>query len=191
LISNLEKARRIGAHTKLGLMEKQYGVVTLHRPANVDSHSHLLRIMDCLSVLAQRLPVVFPVHPRTRAKLESLVSNGRVKPTGLLTCNPMGYHEFIGLVDKARFVLTDSGGLQEETTFLGIPCLTLRPNTERPITLTHGTNRLTSLDTLQQDIERVLNGQLRNTQIPDLWDGMTARRILDILIHKQVTEGPR
>jgi UDP-N-acetylglucosamine 2-epimerase (non-hydrolysing) len=187
LISNLEKARRIGAHTKLGLMEKQYAVVTLHRPANVDSQSHLLRIMDCLSVLAQRLPVVFPVHPRTRAQLESLVWNGRVKPTGLLTCNPMGYHEFIGLVDKARVVLTDSGGLQEETTFLGIPCLTLRPNTERPITLTHGTNRLTSLDTLQQDMEHVLNGQLRSTQIPDLWDGMTARRILDILIHKQVT----
>jgi UDP-N-acetylglucosamine 2-epimerase (non-hydrolysing) len=185
LILNLDKARRAGTHNRLGLTEKHYAVVTLHRPANVDSDSRLSRIMDYLSRLSQELPVVFPAHPRTGARLESL--GLRTWPGNLKICSPMGYHEFIGLVDKARFVLTDSGGLQEETTFLGIPCLTLRPNTERPITVTHGTNRLTSFDTLQQDTEHVLNGQRRNTQIPDLWDGMTAKRILDILIHKQLT----
>ena len=180
LILNLAKARRAGTHNRLGLTEKHYAVVTLHRPANVDSDTHLSHIMDRLSELSRELPVVFPAHPRTRAQLESLgLWNWAAN---LKICSPMGYHEFIGLVDKARFVLTDSGGLQEETTFLGIPCLTLRPNTERPITVAQGTNRLASLETLQQDIEYVLNGHSRPTHIPALWDGMTGRRIVDLLI---------
>jgi len=100
---------------------------------------------------------------------------------GMILCNPLGYHETIGLVDKARFVLTDSGGLQEETTFLGIPCLTLRPNTERPITVTQGTNKLTSIDKLEEDFDYILNGHHPKGKIPDLWDGHTSERIIEIL----------
>jgi len=99
----------------------------------------------------------------------------------LILCEPLGYHETIGLVDKSRFVLTDSGGLQEETTYLGVPCLTLRPNTERPITITQGTNKLTSLETLEQDFDYILNGHHPAGKIPDLWDGHTADRIIEIL----------
>jgi UDP-N-acetylglucosamine 2-epimerase (non-hydrolysing) len=106
----------------------------------------------------------------------------------LLLCEPLSYIDSISLVDKARFVLTDSGGLQEETTFLNIPCLTLRPNTERPITISQGTNKLTSLEVLEQDIEYLLNGNCRKGNIPELWDGMTGERIIGILIHETDSE---
>ena len=99
----------------------------------------------------------------------------------MMICDPLGYHDTIGLVDKARFVLTDSGGLQEETTFLNIPCLTLRPNTERPITITQGTNRLTSLEALDEDLNKVMNGDHRKGSVPELWDGKTAVRIIEII----------
>jgi UDP-N-acetylglucosamine 2-epimerase (non-hydrolysing) len=132
--------------------------------------------------LSKKLPVIFPVHPRTRKRLiefgfwkESSNSNG------LILSEPLGYHDTIGLVDKARFVLTDSGGLQEETTFLNVPCLTLRPNTERPITISQGTNKLTSLETLEFDFDYILNGYPSKGGIPDLWDGKTAERIIEIL----------
>ena len=100
-----------------------------------------------------------------------------------MICDPIGYHETIGLVDKCRFVLTDSGGLQEETTVLGIPCLTLRPNTERPVTITQGTNQLTSLAKLERDLAKLISGKYKKGRIPDLWDGHTAERIIKILIN--------
>ena len=121
------------------------------------------------------------MHPRTKKNLQQFGLDQTINGSGLMISSPLGYHDTIGLVDKARFVLTDSGGLQEETTFLGIPCLTLRPNTERPITITNGTNQLTSLDSLEQDIANLLNGGGKKGTIPELWDGHTAERIIKIL----------
>jgi len=183
LVAHLERARQGRPYNRFGLRENNYVFVTLHRPSNVDDERSILQIMDCLINLSKKLPVMFPVHPRTR---KNLVQFGLMEESNnskkLMLCEPLGYHETIGLVDKARFVLTDSGGLQEETTFLGIPCLTLRPNTERPITISQGTNKLTSLDALEQDFNDVLNGCHPVGRIPELWDGKTAQRIIDILV---------
>jgi UDP-N-acetylglucosamine 2-epimerase (non-hydrolysing) len=182
LVTHLDKARQCKSYDRFGLKEKNYVLVTLHRPSNVDDKVSLSSVMECLAQLSKRLPVIFPLHPRTRKNLKQF---GLLEKSNdskeLILCEPLGYHDTIGLVDKARFVLTDSGGVQEETTFLKIPCLTLRPNTERPITITLGTNKLTSLETLNDDIAYVLNGYNRLGQIPELWDGKTAERIVEIL----------
>ncbi len=182
LAANLEKARERKPYERLGLKKEDYMFVTLHRPSNVDDKLSLSSIMDHLNLLSKKIPVIFPMHPRTRKNLEQF----GLDPQGdgakeMIICNPIGYHDTIGLVDKARFVLTDSGGLQEETTFLNIPCLTLRPNTERPVTITQGTNRLTSLEKLGEDMNRLLNGRQKKGSIPKLWDGHTAERIIEIL----------
>jgi len=180
LILNLEKARAHKPYKSYGVEEKQYVYVTLHRPSNVDGRESLAQIMQQLMTLSENIPVIFPLHPRTEKNLNQYglmpASNQHLK-----LCKPVGYFESIGLADQARFVLTDSGGLQEETTFLKVPCLTLRPNTERPITITVGTNRLTSLETLEDDINRILEGNHQPGGIPDLWDGLTSHRILEIL----------
>jgi UDP-N-acetylglucosamine 2-epimerase (non-hydrolysing) len=164
------------------LKENDYVFVTLHRPSNVDNIASLSIIMDGLARLSKRLPIIFPVHPRTRKSLiQFRLWNESNNSNGLILSEPLGYHETIGLVDKAQLVLTDSGGLQEETTFLKVPCLTLRPNTERPVTITEGTNQLTSLETLEKDFEYILNGYHPSSRIPDLWDGKTGERIVEIL----------
>jgi len=183
LVLNLEKARALKPYRQYGAEGGKYVFVTLHRPSNVDSRDSLSAIMKHLITLSQRMPVIFPLHPRTEKNLIQY----RLLPTpnqypNLKLCKPVGYFESIGLADKARFVLTDSGGLQEETTFLRVPCLTLRPNTERPITITLGTNRLTSLETMQDDINQILNGNGQPGGIPDLWDGLTSERILKTLV---------
>lgn len=182
LIFHLDKARHLKPYDRFGLKERGYVFVTLHRPSNVDNRASLSIIMECLTRLSENLPVIFPVHPRTR---KSLIQFGLWEESnnsnGLMLSEPLGYHDTIGFVDKARFVLTDSGGLQEETTFLNIPCLTLRPNTERPITITQGTNQLTSLKNLSRDMSKLLNGGYKIGKIPELWDGHTAERIVEIL----------
>ena len=183
LLINLEKARTLETNKKFGFEEKKYVFVTLHRPSNVDGQDSLSNIMQQLIKLSTNMPVIFPLHPRTEKNLAlyGLLPASDQYPN-LKLCKPVGYFESIGLTDKARFVLTDSGGLQEETTFLKVPCLTLRPNTERPITITLGTNRLTSLETLQDDINQILNGNHQPGRIPELWDGLTSERILKILM---------
>lgn len=181
LAVNLEKARQLRPGDQFGVKEENYVFVTLHRPSNVDNKSSLSVIIDRLVKLAEKIPVIFAMHPRTKKNLQQFGLDQAMNGSGLMISSPLGYHDTIGLVDKARFVLTDSGGLQEETTFLGIPCLTLRPNTERPITITNGTNQLTSLGSLEKDIANLLNGKGKKGSIPELWDGHTAERIIKIL----------
>jgi len=186
LIDNLDQARQALATERFGLKERKYVFVTLHRPSNVDNEKSLTSIMGILSDLSKRMDVVFPVHPRTRKQMVDFGIWEKAKQSPRLIFNdPMNYLDTICLVEKARFVITDSGGLQEETTYLGIPCLTVRPNTERPITISHGTNQLTSLETIKSDIENVLNGYHRQCRIPDLWDGNAGKRIISELIKFQ------
>jgi UDP-N-acetylglucosamine 2-epimerase (non-hydrolysing) len=159
----------------------QFGVLTLHRPANVDSTESLSALMDMLEPVADKLPIIFPVHPRTRLKLAQL---GRKEHSGIRTIDPLGYLEFLCLLSRARLVLTDSGGIQEETTALGVPCLTLRENTERPITVTKGTNRIVGQDPqlVRETVKSILNHQGQTGEMPELWDGHAADRIVQILI---------
>ena len=164
---------------KFGLEVGTFGVVTLHRPANVDHESTLRAIVAELGKVADLVPIVFVVHPRTRGRLEafglleSFSANARIH-----MAEPMGYVEFMGLVREAKFALTDSGGLQEETTYLGIPCLTLRDTTERPVTVTQGSNKLVEAGQIRQAVAEVMAGNWPKGRRPDLWDGQTAGRVL-------------
>jgi UDP-N-acetylglucosamine 2-epimerase (non-hydrolysing) len=166
-----------------GLTAGTFAVVTLHRPTNVDAPERLTRLMQTLERVASRLPLVLPLHPRTRLRLTEACLLERIEAApGIRLTAPLGYVEFMSAVTAARLVLTDSGGVQEETTYLGIPCLTLRDNTERPITVTEGSNRLVRIDTLESEVERVLDGPRRVGNRPALWDGATADRVVANLI---------
>ena len=162
-----------------------YGVVTLHRPANVDDPERLQKLVALLLGVSASLPLVFPIHPRTLDALKRndlharLIGNSRIR-----IVEPMSYVHFMSLVQDAALVLTDSGGVQEETTYLGIPCLTLRPNTERPITIDQGTNRLVTLETVPVCVEDVLNGHWPRGRRPKFWDGRTAERVASALAQR-------
>ena len=177
LVAMKDRFDALDAASDHGLQRGQYLVVTLHRPALVDTP--LLRVaLEQLAIVARTVPVIFPVHPRTRA---AMAAGGLTAP-GVLVADPLGYLEFLSLVASARCVLTDSGGIQEETTYLGIPCFTLRDNTERPITCSVGTNTLLGLDPLRiAEIPELLDRARPPGQIPPLWDGHAARRLVDVL----------
>jgi UDP-N-acetylglucosamine 2-epimerase (non-hydrolysing) len=160
----------------LGINGAGYCVVTLHRPANVDDPAQLAALADCLAAVQARLPVVFPVHPRTAARLEETGLGGRLEGAGVRLIEPMPYVRFMSLVAGAKAVVTDSGGVQEETTYLGIPCFTLRDSTERPITVSEGTNRLATAGTVAAMLEGALNGRRPPPARPEYWDGRTAAR---------------
>ncbi len=177
LVENLDKARERTTLASLGLKESDFVYVTLHRPSNVDFKDSLTEIMAELKSLSNRIPVVFPMHPRTRKMLREF-GVSLVETNGLRILDPIGYHDSLNLTKYARLVVTDSGGLQEESTFFRTPCLTLRPNTERPVTISLGSNRLTSLARLGSDIEQALSAADRAGTIPPLWDGKTAQRTL-------------
>ncbi|MGP8201790.1 MAG: non-hydrolyzing UDP-N-acetylglucosamine 2-epimerase [Limisphaerales bacterium] len=180
LVENLARARESRILKTHGLTPGQFVYVTLHRPQNVDHRDSLSAIMCELQRLSAQLPVVFPMHPRTRRRLEEFGLAPGAGPN-LRVIEPLGYHDSLCLTESARLVLTDSGGLQEETTYFRTPCLTLRPNTERPVTIAIGSNRLTSIERLPSDLDAVMRGPERTGTNPPLWDGKTAGRILDEL----------
>lgn len=189
LLRHRAAAARDPSLARLGLDASNYALVTLHRPSNVDDPRRLHDLVAVLRELSQTLPVVFPVHPRTRARLASAgVAQSLAAQPGMRLLEPLGYIAFLNLTMHARLVLTDSGGLQEETTALGVPCLTLRPNTERPITVSQGSNRVVGddPDAVRAGIEQALAADRSTYRVPDKWDGRTAERIVEIL----ATQGP-
>ena len=158
-----------------------FALVTLHRPSNVDDPATLRTILDTLAHLAERIETVFPMHPRTRARVAEL---GFTPPARLKLVEPLGYLEFLALQQRACVVITDSGGIQEETTFLGVPCITVRNTTERPVTVTLGTNVLVGTDMarLRSEVELALDGRRTHRSVPPLWDGHAGSRIAGLLI---------
>ena len=196
MIDSLEQCRPAWEQSdviaRLGLRRGGYGVVTLHRPSNVDDPATLRGLLGVLAEIERRLPLVFPVHPRTQSRLEALEigSSGGSRARYIA---PLGYLEFVGLVAGSRLVLTDSGGLQEETTALGVPCLTLREQTERPVTVTEGTNCIvgTAPDRIVGEAARVLDRPPPRRPRPPLWDGHAAERIVAILRGAKQRTGAR
>ena len=159
-----------------------YGIVTLHRPSNVDDPVVLQNICAIIVEIAEQMPLIFPVHPRTRKKMEeNHLLSGLGSSKKLFLPDPLNYVRFMNLVFNSRFVITDSGGIQEETSYLGIPCLTIRKNTERPITITHGTNQLCELSDLKRKTDEITQGRVQKKNAIELWDGKTAERIVEIL----------
>lgn len=168
-----------------GITESNYATLTIHRPSNVDNPSVLKGILFALDKIQQDIPVVFPMHPRTRKNIDQFGLSEKVSGMrNLIITEPTGYLEFLRLNKTAKLVLTDSGGLQEETTYLGIPCLTIRENTERPVTIDVGTNVLTGSnpDVILKEYERIMNGSFKKGKVPYLWDGYAAERIVEKLV---------
>ena len=182
LLFYLKKAEVSTIHGQLELEPKGYVLVTLHRPSNVDDPGIFRGIFEALGELSGIMPVVFPVHPRTRKMIDSHLGGAAGFPN-IKLIDPIGYLDFIKMMEQARLVVTDSGGIQEETTVLGVPCLTARNNTERPITIELGTNKLVGTDggRILGEAKAVLEGGMREHSIPPLWDGKTAGRIADVL----------
>jgi len=170
---------------RLEIEPGHYGLITLHRPSNVDNEETFLQILQAFETIQQKLPLIFPVHPRTKQRIASLGEKGNIQPMeNLHLIEPVGYLEFIALQRESRLILTDSGGIQEESTVLGIPCLTLRENTERPITISEGTNQLVdpTKEAILSAATPLLDGEKIKGQTPEKWDGKTAERIVKVLL---------
>jgi len=184
LLAHLDRARRSDILGRLGVEEGRYAVLTLHRASNVDQPASLAALLEAVLLIQQDLPVVFPVHPRTARRLDEFGLGERLATARRLKiCEPLGYVDFLGLTSRALLVLTDSGGLQEESTVLGIPCLTLRVNTERPVTIAEGTNVLVGTDPMRivAEARRALGGGFPSRPPPDLWDGRAAERVASVI----------
>jgi len=187
LVQFREKARRSTIKKKLGIAEQKYAIVTLHRPSNVDAKENLGNILSTLDSISKQNMVVFPVHPRTRKMIEEFKLSEKLRlNTNMIFCDPLGYLDFLCLLESAALAITDSGGIQEETTYLGIPCLTMRENTERPVTVTEGTSTLMGFDYAKTAVEagKVFQGTYKKGKIPELWDGKTGERIAEKIAEK-------
>jgi UDP-N-acetylglucosamine 2-epimerase (non-hydrolysing) len=180
LLGHVDRARELDVASKLDVEPGRFALLTLHRPSNVDDPAALQRLVEVLEEIHRRIPVVFPVHPRTRAAFEGLLGGRRPE---LQLCEPLGYLDFLCLMDSAAMVLTDSGGIQEETTALGTPCLTLRTSTERPATVSEGTNTIVGVEPerIRAAAFETLDRPPRTASVPPLWDGHAAERIVDVL----------
>lgn len=183
LIKNMKKADSSHILSELNLHPKNYALLTLHRPENVDKRDRIKGILSALEELKKHIQIIFPVHPRTQKRLGEFGLNHN---NGVKIIKPLGYLDFLKLMSQAKFVMTDSGGIQEETTLLRIPCLTLRNNTERPITITQGTNTLVggNREKIIKYSLNLLNGDLKTNSLPKFWDGKSAKRIIKILLEK-------
>lgn len=184
LFKNLETSRNSNILEQLKLTPKEYAALTLHRPSNVDTKENLSQILDAIKEIAKNIKIVFPIHPRTKKNAAQFKLS--LKMDNLILIPPTGYLDFIHLEENAKFILTDSGSIQGETTVLGIPCLTLRENTERPVTTEMGTNLLvgTSKSRIVEESLKILNGNVKHGEVPPLWDGHTAERIGKVLNEK-------
>lgn len=188
LLKHREKAKKSKILKKLNIQKKRYCSLTLHRPSNVDNKEAFDNILSILEEVGKKIKIIFPIHPRTKKNLESLGLSKRMsRIDNLILTRPLGYLDFLCLMDNSKFVLTDSGGIQEETTVLGVPCITLRNNTERPVTVEQGTNLLVSTDkkkVVKKCLEVIYDKINIKNKIPELWDGKAAKRIVKILIQK-------
>ena len=183
LVQFKEKAETSSIMNELSLNKDDFCLITLHRPSNVDSYEGLKIILDAFNEISKDIKLVFPIHPRTQKNIDKFDLREYVDSMeNLILIPPAGYLDFMKLQMNAKFLLTDSGGLQEESTFFGIPCLTLRENTERPITITQGTNKLVELNTdiIIKESKEILSGNAKRGNIPDKWDGKTAQRIVEL-----------
>ncbi len=171
---------------ELQLNEKEFILSTFHRPANVDNKESIKIIVDLLIEMSKKMTVVFPIHPRTKNNMEKFGFMDLLNKANIKLANPLGYFEFMKLLKTCKAVVTDSGGIQEETTYLRVPCLTIRPNTERPVTITQGTNTLLPLSvaTTMKYIDKICDGTYKTGEIPKLWDGKATERIVDIMVKK-------
>ena len=179
------RSKPTDALARYDVSPRKFALATLHRPVNVDTKESLARTLDALAPVAARMPVLFPMHPRTLARAESFGLAERLRETpNLRAVEPIGYRDFVTLMSNAAVVMTDSGGIQEETTALGVPCLTMRESTERPITVTEGTNVIVNLDValITREIEQITSGKPHKGRIPDGWDGNAAERVVTALI---------
>lgn len=188
LLKHRDRARQLPVRQDLGLGDGPYAVVTLHRPSNVDSPEGLTKMLEVLTHVQSRLPVVLPLHPRTRKNLAEFGLEQRLRGLPhLRTTEPLGYLEFLNLMDSACLVMTDSGGIQEETTILKVPCVTLRNNTERPVTCAMGTNRLAGTDPARviKILDEVLSAPRADGAVPPFWDGKAAERIVRVILERR------
>jgi UDP-N-acetylglucosamine 2-epimerase (non-hydrolysing) len=187
LLYFLDKSKKSHIKSKLDIDSRPYALVTLHRPVNVDIKGNFERILSAFELIEKEVQIVFPVHPRTRKMIKQFDLEKRIgNMNNLRLSDPVGYLDFLNLMQSARFILTDSGGIQEETTYLGIPCITMRESTERPVTLQLGTNSLVGSDTdlIVRETMAILNNHQKKGSIPPFWDGKAAGRIVNILAEK-------
>ncbi len=184
LVAYAEQIEKSSIRETLKLDKQEYVLMTMHRPATVDSKEGLILLAELIDKLSKFVKIVFPIHPRTYHNIENFNLNKNFKENNyLILTEPLDYFAFQKLVKDAKLILTDSGGIQEESTFLKIPCLTLRPNTERPVTITVGSNQLVAFDVdiIMQKVNEILNGSYKKGNIPPLWDGKTTERVMEVL----------